>query len=351
MDCERSDSNAGDIFSISSNGAIVISKWDNGAIARELDSVRCDVDTITVWDEAANVKLRKDMNGYKEGEGLVLNRSTTVTTLYEYGKSLGIDLRFGVSVSDYWEDDEQAGIIANGERLSADCVIASDGIHSKARPIITKDNRPLTKSGAATYRAGYPAEVLKDHPEAKWVLEGTEKADQLNHFIGKDIAVIIGTGRHGKDVYWGCLHRVRICFNPRPNSIPLRISRYLLTLMFTHLQSNDGVSKSWLQPSDVSKALALIKSWPAKDKVGAVIRCTPNMTCFDHLVMAVDPLSGWVSKKGRMIVIGDAAHAFIPTSGQGASQSIEDGAVVAICLELAGKKRIPLALSVMQKLR
>ena len=150
------------------------------------------------------------MNGYREGEGLVLNRSTTVCTLYEYGKSLGIDLRFGVSVSSYWEDDRQAGVIADGERLSADCVIASDGIHSKARPIITGDTRPLTKSGAATYRAGYPAEVLNDHPDAQWILEGTEKADQLNHFIGKDIAVIMGTGRHGKDVYWGCLHRVRI---------------------------------------------------------------------------------------------------------------------------------------------
>lgn len=150
------------------------------------------------------------MNGYREGEGLVLNRSTTVCTLYEYGKSLGIDLRFGVSVSSYWEDDRQAGVIADGERLSADCVIASDGIHSKARPIITGDTRLLTKSGAATYRAGYPAEVLNDHPDAQWILEGTEKADQLNHFIGKDIAVIMGTGRHGKDVYWGCLHRVRI---------------------------------------------------------------------------------------------------------------------------------------------
>ncbi|KAJ5950557.1 Monooxygenase FAD-binding [Penicillium vulpinum] len=312
----------GDIFSISSNGAIVVQKWDNGSVVRYLDSVRCDVASITVWDEAANIKLRKDMNGYKEGEGLVLNRSTTVCTLYEYGKSLGIDLRFGISVSEYWEDDDQAGVIADGERLSADCVIASDGIHSKARPFITGEDKPLSRSGAATYRAGYPAEVLDSHPDAQWILEGTEEADQLNHFIGKDIAVIMGTGRHGKDVYWGCLHR-----------------------------SSDGVSKSWLQPSDVTKALALIKDWPAKDKVGAVIQCTPNKTCYDHLVMAVDPLSRWVSEKGRMILIGDAAHAFIPTSGQGASQSIEDGAVIAICLELAGKKQVPLALSAMEKLR
>jgi FAD-dependent urate hydroxylase len=36
--------------------------------------------------------------------------------------------------------------------------------------------------------------------------------------------------------------------------------------------------------------------------------------------------------RGRMIVIGDAAHAPSPTSGQGASLSIEDAVVVATCL-------------------
>lgn len=101
----------------------------------------------------------------------------------------------------------------------------------------------------------------------------------------------------------------------------------------------------------MNKALEYIKDWPGRDKVAAVMKKTPDMKCYDHLIMAVDPLPRWVSEKGRMIVIGDAAHAFIPTSGQGASQSIEDGAAIAICLELAGKNRIPLALSVLEKLR
>ncbi|HET6753767.1 MAG TPA: FAD-dependent monooxygenase [Jiangellaceae bacterium] len=35
---------------------------------------------------------------------------------------------------------------------------------------------------------------------------------------------------------------------------------------------------------------------------------------------------------GRMIVIGDAAHAPSPTSGQGASLSVEDAVVLAKCL-------------------
>ena len=52
-------------------------------------------------------------------------------------------------------------------------------------------------------------------------------------------------------------------------------------------------------------------------------------------------LSGWSTydfptvptwHRGRMIIIGDAAHAVSPASGQGASQAIEDALVLAKCL-------------------
>lgn len=52
-----------------------------------------------------------------------------------------------------------------------------------------------------------------------------------------------------------------------------------------------------------------------------------------------------------MILIGDASHPFLPTSGQGACQGIEDGAVVAIALELAEKGNIRQALEVTMKIR
>lgn len=38
--------------------------------------------------------------------------------------------------------------------------------------------------------------------------------------------------------------------------------------------------------------------------------------------MSKDPLKTW--HRGRVILIGDAAHAMLPTQGQGASQAIED---------------------------
>lgn len=59
----------------------------------------------------------------------------------------------------------------------------------------------------------------------------------------------------------------------------------------------------------------------------------------------------WLSPHRRMMVIGDASHAALPSSGQGASQAIEDGAVLAIALELSGKQDVPLALSVGMAIR
>ena len=38
--------------------------------------------------------------------------------------------------------------------------------------------------------------------------------------------------------------------------------------------------------------------------------------------MSKDSLKTW--HRGRVILIGDAAHAMLPTQGQGASQAIED---------------------------
>lgn len=51
------------------------------------------------------------------------------------------------------------------------------------------------------------------------------------------------------------------------------------------------------------------------------------------------------------MVIGDAAHPVLPTSGQGGSQAIEDAATLAIALELTGKEQVPLALRATEAIR
>lgn len=59
----------------------------------------------------------------------------------------------------------------------------------------------------------------------------------------------------------------------------------------------------------------------------------------------------WASNGGRLIRIGDAAHTFLPTAGNGAVQGLEDAISLAECLRIGGKEGVAEATKVHNKLR
>lgn len=63
-------------------------------------------------------------------------RSDILAILLEYAKRIGVDLRFGSRVTEYWENDTNAGVIVNDERISADLVVGADGVRSLARKLV-----------------------------------------------------------------------------------------------------------------------------------------------------------------------------------------------------------------------
>lgn len=86
-------------------------------------------------------------------------------------------------------------------------------------------------------------------------------------------------------------------------------------------------------------------------RVSAVIEKTPPNTVVDYKITWRDPDPAWTSPRGRIVRIGDAAHAFIPNSTNGATQAMEDGLSLAACLRLAGKTNVCLATRMHTKLR
>src|SRR3954454_22528596 len=62
-----------------------------------------------------------------------------------------------------------------------------------------------------------------------------------------------------------------------------------------------------------------------------------------------DPLPTWT--RGRLTLLGDAAHPMLPHLGQGANQSIEDGMALATILARANRNSAPTALLVYERLR
>jgi len=82
-----------------------------------------------------------------------------------------------------------------------------------------------------------------------------------------------------------------------------------------------------------------------------LVRATPEDRLVDYKLVFRDPLPTFVSPKARIALIGDAAHPFLPTSIQGASQSMGDGVTLAVCLEKSGKSKISQAIRAYEAIR
>lgn len=93
--------------------------------------------------------------------------------------------------------------------------------------------------------------------------------------------------------------------------------------------------------------MELLKDW---DPIcTAIVEKTPSLV--DWKLVYRDPLPTWVSKKRRVLLLGDSAHPFLPTSAQGGTQAMEDGATLAVCLRRAGKEHVQAALKTHEEIR
>lgn len=115
------------------------------------------------------------------------------------------------------------------------------------------------------------------------------------------------------------------------------------------MQDEADIEESWSFPGNVEDALKVVEGW--EPVVHEIIKATPPEYLVDWKLLYRDPLPTWISPKARIALIGDAAHPFLPTSIQGASQAMEDGATVAVCLEKAGKNKVTDALRAYEEIR
>lgn len=113
-------------------------------------------------------------------------------------------------------------------------------------------------------------------------------------------------------------------------------------------QDEADVEESWQAFAPRADAEKVLEGWhPIIQKI---LKATPD-PLIDWKLVYREQLPTWISPKRRIALIGDAAHPFLPTSIQGASQAMEDGATIAVCLSMAGKSKIPEAISVFEALR
>lgn len=110
--------------------------------------------------------------------------------------------------------------------------------------------------------------------------------------------------------------------------------------------------ESWHEPVDISKVLEITTKIPGFPEVAnSLIKSTPNGGVIDWSLMWRDSRENWSSPGGRVVQVGDSAHTFLPSSGSGANQAMEDAITLAACFQIGGKSNISWASKVHTKLR
>ncbi|KAL5363806.1 hypothetical protein BJX96DRAFT_178400 [Aspergillus floccosus] len=318
----RSGKISGDGIVIGPNAVRLISTWGTQLIEKILPHLS-NATHADMLDHHDRFIVRHELAG--RGKAWMINRGRLISILYEYAReSTNIDIRLGSCVTKYWEDETQAGVIVNDcETLAADCVIFADGVHSAARSWLTGLDDTRQHSGWAAFRAHLTTEEIAKDPEASWVLQGTQEKDMVYVWFGDGINLAVSTLKKGKELAWVLIHK-------------------------DHFNAHE----SWVGGrATIEDALATLRAWPGHSRPSSIIRHTSPEKLVDHPLIYRPPLKTWVSSGGRAMLIGDAAHPYLPVVGQGGGQAIEDGVVVATALELAGKGNTPLALRVAGKIR
>ena len=193
---------------------------------------------------------------------------------------------------------------ANGEMVEADVVVAADGIHSELRPHVFPPSKPVFH-GTISYRGLVPRERLPDWPMDRWQMW----AGPSKHFLVFPV-------RHGTMVNY-------VGFVP----------------------ADGEMKESWSAPGDPEVLRRAFEGWDPR--VGEVLKQVDKT--FRWALYDRDPLPTWA--KGRLMLLGDAAHPMLPHLGQGANQTIEDGMAVATILAGVTAAAVPAALLAYERLR
>ncbi len=90
-------------------------------------------------------------------------------------------------------------------------------------------------------------------------------------------------------------------------------------------------AETWSTPSSVEEVLQHFPGW--HPDITQILKATPEGGSFKYALFDRDPLPSW--SRGRVTLLGDAAHATLPLMAQGAAMAFEDAVVLARAFAVA----------------
>ena len=184
------------------------------------------------------------------------------------------------------DDDVASARFQDGSAIEADVIVGADGIHSAVRASLFGADAPRF-TGKICYRSVVPVAAVPGPPPA---------SDNAQWF-----------GPHGTVVLY-----------------PVR--RDELVNVVCHYDDEGYRHESWVTECDRDEVLERYAGWHE-----SLLRIfSAGDVWYKWALYDRDPIPHWT--RGRVTVLGDAAHPMLPYLGQGACQAIEDGSVLALAL-------------------
>jgi salicylate hydroxylase len=259
---------------------------------------------IGVEDEVRKVEGRSEWQVMRTWKGRVIARTSREQQAASFGltgatvhradlldvlaDALPADVvSLGKRCTDVLPDGETAvARFADGSEIEADVVVGADGIHSAVRSSLFGPDAPRF-TGKICYRSVVPTEDVR----------GAPPSSESGQWFGP----------HGTIVLY-----------------PMRGEE--LINVVCHYDDEDYRHESWIAECSREEVLERYAAWNE-----SLLRLfAASDTWYKWALYDRDPIPRWT--RGRVSLLGDAAHPMLPYLGQGACQAIEDGAVLATAL-------------------
>ncbi|KAI9642163.1 hypothetical protein NHQ30_008965 [Ciborinia camelliae] len=191
-------------------------------------------------------------------------------------------------------------ILANGTTMTADLIVGADGIHSSAVKEVTGHENPAVPTGISVFRCLMPVHEIREDPECAFLLEDLE---------GKGRSFNAPNQTHRRIVWYPCREYV----------------------LFSHLLLQAARAERFTIPGwniTVPKETFINELDDFHPALRTLLAKAKDVRLWKLLFRA--PLPTW--HRGKLVIIGDAAHPMLPYQGQAGAQAIEDGCALGTLL-------------------
>ncbi|KAL4928134.1 monooxygenase [Aspergillus undulatus] len=290
----------GAAINVAPNASRILRTW--GVDFEALQPVHCK--HLRVWNANANAiytpLVTKDIQESLKvpGDFLLTHRVDLHNALREAaakevdGKR--VDVRLTSRVASV---DADAGTVTleDGTVHSGDLVLGADGMHSKSVKAITGEDQKKESTGQNTFRFLVPVSKLRSDPTTASLLDKIG-LDGVHVFANSDRRIVVYPCRRGSLLNCAAIH-------PAASMAETQAS-------------------SWLNSGNVDELLETFKDFCPE--LREMCRMAEDVKLWS--LASRQPPRTFV--KGKLALLGDAAHPTLPHQGQGGAQTFEDAAAL-----------------------